>query len=113
MSFIRQLIVCIIVPAKVQNLVCTGNSADTSLTITWGEPMAQGTVVVGYSVECREVIQLPSRELDTVPLMTPFDVGVSVTRAQVTQAQGLGMNVYTCTEVVFFCISAIKLLLLP
>ena len=52
--------------------------------------MAQGTTVVGYSVECRRVTQLPSRELVTVPLTPAYDVGVDETRAQVTQ--GLGMN---------------------
>jgi hypothetical protein len=85
-----QFIVYIIVPAKVQNLQCSGNSDDMSLSISWGEPMAQGTVAVGYSVECRRVNQLPSRELMTVPLSPAYDEGLDETQAQVTQ--GLGMN---------------------
>jgi hypothetical protein len=78
------------VPAKIQNLECSGNPDDTSLSISWGEPVAQGTVVVGYSVECRRVNQLPSRELVTVPLTPAYDEGVDETEVQVMQ--GLGMN---------------------
>ena len=61
-----------------------------SLTITWGEPVDQGTGVAGYSVECQRVNQLPSRELVPVPLVPAYDVGVEETQAQVTQ--GLGMK---------------------
>ena len=77
-------------PAKVENLMCVGDSGDMSLTISWGEPMAQGSGVVGYSVEAQKVEQLPSRELRSVPLSPAYDVGVEETRAQVTQE--LGMN---------------------
>ena len=37
-----------------------------SLTITWGEPVAQGTEIVAYCIECQRVNQLLSRELVTV-----------------------------------------------
>ena len=61
------------------------------LTITWEEPVAQGTEVVAYGVECQRVMsQSLSRELVTVPLTPAYDVGVEETQAQVTQ--GLGMN---------------------
>ena len=61
-----------------------------SLAITWGEPVAQGAGIVGYSVECQRVDQSPSRELMPVPLTPPYDAGVEETQAQVTQ--GLGMK---------------------
>ena len=63
--------------------------------------MAQGTTVVGYSVECRRVNQLPSRELETVPLTPAYDEGVAETQAQVTQ--GLGMS-STHVPVLYFYI---------
>ena len=68
-----------------------------SLTITWGEPVAQGTGVVGYSVECQRVNQLPSRELVPVPLVPAYDVGVKQTQAQVTQGLGMNTTERTCT----------------
>ena len=77
-----------IVPAKVQNLVYRGNSADTSLTVTWGEPVARGCGVIGYSVDCQRVHQLPSRELVTMPLSPAYDEEVEETRALVTQGLG-------------------------
>ena len=63
-----------------------------SLTVTWEEPepLAQGSGVIGYSVECQRVTQSLSRELMPVPLVPAYDVGVEETRAQVTQ--GLGMS---------------------
>ena len=78
----------IIVPAKVQNLVCRGNSADMSLTVTWGELVARGSGVIGYSVECQRVHQSPSRELVTMPLSPAYDEEVEETRALVTQGLG-------------------------
>ena len=78
----------IIVPAKVQNLLCRGNSADTSLIVTWGEPVAQGSGVIGYSVECQRVHQSPSRELVTMPLSPAYDEEVEETQALVTQGLG-------------------------
>ena len=68
-----------------------------SLSITWGEPVAQGTGVVGYSVECQRVNQLPSRKLETVPLTPPYDVGVEETEAQVTQGLGMKHLMLLCT----------------
>ena len=77
-------------PAKVENVMCVGDPEDMSLSISWGKPMAQGSGVVGYSVEAQKVEQLPSRELRSVPLSPAYDVGIEETRAQVTQE--LGMN---------------------
>jgi hypothetical protein len=85
------------VPARVQNLQCSGNPDDMSLSIFWGEPVAQRTVVVEYSVECRRVNQLPSRELVTVPLTPAYDEGVDETRAQVTQGLGIRNIKYSAT----------------
>ena len=60
-----------------------------SLTITWEEPLARGSGVVGYSVECQRVTQSLSRELVPVPLIPAYDVGVEETRVQVTQQLGI------------------------
>jgi hypothetical protein len=95
-SYRKTLIILnfIIVPARVQNLECSGNPDDMSLSISWGEPVAQGTVVVEYSVKCWRVDQSPSRELVTVPLTPAYDEGVDETLAQVTQ--GLGIRSIIC-----------------
>jgi hypothetical protein len=84
------------VPARVQNLECSGNPDDMSLSISWGEPVAQGTVVVEYSIECRRVDQLPSRELVTVPLSPAYDEGVGETQARVTQGLGIRNIKFIC-----------------
>ena len=62
--------------------------------------MAQGTTVIGYSIECRRVNQSPSRELVTVPLTPAYDVGVDETQAQVTQ--GLGIYNHLCASIINF-----------
>ena len=87
-------------PARVQNLECRGNPDDVSLSISWEEPMAQGTTVIGYSVECQRVNQSPSRELVTVPLTPAYDVGVGETQAQVTQ----GLGIIICVPVLLIII---------
>ena len=79
---------------------CRGNPDDMSLSISWGEPMAQGTTVVGYSIECRRVNQLLSRELVTVPLTPAYDVRVDETQAQVTQ----GLGIIICVPVLLIFI---------
>ena len=88
-------------PAKVQNLECRGNPDDMSLSISWGEPMVQGTTVVEYIVKCQRVNQSPSRELVTVPLTPAYDEEVDETQAQVTQ--GLGIIVYTSIILYLAC----------
>ena len=69
--------------------MCRGNPTSVSLAIAWGEPMAQGSGIFGYSIKCQRVHQLPSRELVTVPLSPAYDEEVEETWTQVTQ--GLGM----------------------
>ena len=74
----------------VQNLMCVGNSDETSLAITWDRPVAQGSEVFEYRIEASRLQQLASRELVTVPLSPVYDELSRLTEAQVTQ--GLGMS---------------------
>ena len=90
-NFIVYALLLITEPAKVENLRCVGDPSDMSLSLTWGEPMAQGSEVVGYSVEAQEVKrQQSSRQLESVPLMPAYDEEVNGAQARVTQ--GLGKN---------------------
>ena len=62
-----------------------------SLSLTWGEPMAQGSGVVGYSVEALRVQhRQSSRQLESVSLMPAYNEEVNGTQARVIQ--GLGKN---------------------
>ncbi len=66
--------------------------------------MAQGTVVVEYSVECRRVDQSPSRELMTVPLSPTYNECVDETQAQVTQGLGIRSIVWHISMIVIIII---------
>ena len=76
----------------VQNLMCVGNSDETSLTVTWDRPVAQGSEVIEYKIEASRLRQLASRELVAVPLSPVYDELLRLTEAQVTQ--GLGMCLF-------------------
>ena len=78
-------------PAKVQNLMCDGSSSEMSFSLTWEEPVAQGSGVVGYRVEAQRVEQQSSRELISVPLSPAYDEVIGDTQADVTQGLRMSM----------------------
>ena len=69
--------------------MCVGDSADTSLDISWGEPITQSSGVVGYSVKAQRIIQQPSRDLVSIPLSPAYDEEVGEKQAEISH--GLGM----------------------
>ena len=73
----------IVVPAKVQNLMCVGSSPTMSLSLTWERPVAQGNGVIGYRVKAQRVEQRPSRELVSLPLSPTYDREIGETQAEV------------------------------
>ena len=81
----------IIVPNKVRNLMCVGNSPTLSLSLTWEKPDFQGSGVVGYMVKAQRVEQRPSREPVSVPLLPVYDKELGETQAQVTQGLRMSM----------------------
>ena len=58
--------------------------------------MAQGSEVVGYSVQAQRIIQQPSRELVSISLSPAYDMAVEEKQAEVTR--GLGIY-YECCQV--------------